>query len=113
MVEIKFWDHGNGREEGAASVGAKEPTRTMLSDEIDDSGGQLRHHHHRGSGSGSSGHRRRDSDMSEETAHDYWCGIKIDTIQFSISVAICYGASLGGMATLTGVFSVPRCLSRG
>jgi di/tricarboxylate transporter len=35
-------------------------------------------------------------------AGEYWCGIRKSQIEFAISVSICYGASLGGMATLTG-----------
>ena len=132
MVEIKFWDGngsdggveaggGSSSSSSSGAVGAPQPlgalgsSRTLLHDEIDDADDYNRHHRRSGSSTGGGGlargsdpevspgkHHRGESGGSEEAAHDYWCGIKIDTIQFSISVAICYGASLGGMATLTG-----------
>lgn len=45
-----------------------------------------------------------EEEEEEESADAFWCGIRKSEIEFSISVAICYGASLGGMATLTGAF---------
>lgn len=115
MVEIRFWgdqqqspspphrqqqpSEGRRREEedeGVAPVRvvvAGWSTEERLARQVVGSGplGGPTHPHttHHGSGA-----------WSEE--EEYWCGLRIDSIKFSISVAICYGASLGGMATLTG-----------
>jgi hypothetical protein len=95
MIEIRFWDQQHQQAAHRDPPPAPSPSMQehLLLQNLNSSGGASGPHPRSGS---------LDSLGSQSGLGDYWCGIRIESIQFSISVAICYGASLGGMSTLTG-----------